>query len=207
VAEGVDGVGDARQAQRRVAEGVAEQRLAALHLPVDRRGVGVEQELVRVAPVTLRGVVGAVDAVAVALTGLDRRQVHVPHEGIVFGHLDAIRLGAVVGDETQLDALGDLGEQREVDPRTAVGRPQGVGLSGPDLHQCLHKSLGGDERVCRPSGSRPPRRTPPSCQHTHLPRCGPAPTPSERAALAPSRAVNVKATGCVYETWAHCETS
>ena len=67
----------------RVAEVVGEQRLVAVDLPVDGLGVGVEQQLRRVAAVPVLGVVGAVHPVAVALAGLDARQVGVPDERVV----------------------------------------------------------------------------------------------------------------------------
>jgi hypothetical protein len=153
VPERVDLVGHGRQTELRIVEGVAEQRLVAAHLPVDGLGVWVQQQLGRVAAMPVCRVVGAVDAVAVALARLHRRQIDVPDERVVLGHLDA-GLGAVIGDEAQLDTISDLGEQREVDPRPVVGRTEGVGLSGPDLHRHLHGWLGMDEGGM-PSGRLP----------------------------------------------------
>ena len=64
-------------------------------------------------------VVRAVHAVAVALAGLDAGQVAVPDEAVDLGQLDA-GLGALVVDEAQLDPLGDLGEEGEVDAGAVV---------------------------------------------------------------------------------------
>src|SRR5215218_9685155 len=72
-------------------------------------------------------------AVPVPLPGLDAGDEGVPHEAVDLGEVDAL-LGSVVLDEAQLDALGDLGEEREVDPGAVVRRTEGVGLAGPDLH-------------------------------------------------------------------------
>ena len=72
-----------------VVEVVAEQRRAPVDGARGRLGVGVEQQLARVAAQPAAGVVGAVDAVAVALPGLHLGQVAVPHEGVDLGDLDA----------------------------------------------------------------------------------------------------------------------
>ena len=112
---------------------VGEQRLVAVHLPVDGLGVGVEQQLRRVAAVPLLGCVRSVHAVAVALARLDARKVRVVHEGVGLDHLDP-GLRAVVGDQAQLDLVRHLREEREVDPGPVVRRAQGVRTSWPDLH-------------------------------------------------------------------------
>jgi hypothetical protein len=72
-----------------VAEAVAEHRLVPVELADDRLGVGVEQQLVRVAAQPAGRVVGAVDAVAVALPGPTSGQVAVPHEAGDLGQVDA----------------------------------------------------------------------------------------------------------------------
>lgn len=40
----------------------------------------------------------------------------------------------VVVEEAELDALGDLGEEREVGPRAVVRGAEGVGVAWPGLH-------------------------------------------------------------------------
>ena len=117
-----------------VAEVVAVQRL----VPVDGAGrglgVGVEQQLVRVEPQAVLGLVRAVHAVAVALAGLDGRQVAVPDEAVDLGQLDA-RLGAGRSvEQAELDALCVLAEDREVGAAAVERRPQRVGAAGPGLH-------------------------------------------------------------------------
>ena len=124
-------------ARVRVAEVVAEQRLVPVDLAAGGLGVGVEQQLVRVAPQPARGVPGTVDAVAVALPRLHRRQVAVPDERVDLGELDPLlrELRALAVDEAQLDPLGHLAEQREVGAAAVERRAQRVGRSGPGLHQ------------------------------------------------------------------------
>ena len=64
--------------------------LVPLDAALDRLRVRVEQQLVRVEAVPVVGLVGAVDAVAVALAGADARQVAVPVVRGALGDLDAL---------------------------------------------------------------------------------------------------------------------
>jgi len=116
---------------------VAEQALVPVDLAVRRLGVGVEQELVGVAAQALRRVPRPVHAVAVALPRLHLRQVAVPDEGVHLVELDAGLL-AVVVEQAQLHALGDLAEESEVGAAPVERRAQRVGLSGPHLHGIDH---------------------------------------------------------------------
>ena len=119
-----------------IAEVVAEHRLAPLDLAIDGLGVRVEQQLVRVEPLPVLGIVGPVHAVAVALPGLHGRQVRVPDVRVDVAQLDAGLLPAVA-EQAQLDPLGALAEQREVRAAAVEGRPEGVRGSGPHLHARL----------------------------------------------------------------------
>ena len=65
-----------------VADVVAEARLVPVDRPLDRLGVGVEEQLGRVAAQPLGRVPGPVDPVAVALAGADAGQVGVPAVGV-----------------------------------------------------------------------------------------------------------------------------
>jgi hypothetical protein len=113
-------------------EVVAEDRLVPVDLAVDGLGVGVEEELVRVAAQALGRVVGAVDAEAVALAGVDPGQEGVPDVAVHLGEADAL-LVALVVEEAELDLLGDLAEDREVGARAVVRCPEGVGATWPYL--------------------------------------------------------------------------
>ncbi len=117
-------------ARVRVAEGVAEHRLVPVELAVDRLRVGVEQQLVRVAAMPLRRVPRAVHAVAVALTGLDPREEDVPDERVDLGQFDPGLVAGLV-EETQLDLLGDLAEDREIGSVSVETGPERVGLTRP----------------------------------------------------------------------------
>ena len=116
-----------------VTELVGEQRGVVLDLSVDRLGIRVEQELVRVASLAPGGVVRAMHAIAVALSGGDGRQVDVPDVRVGLLDVDT-GLGPVVVEEAQLHAVGGAGEQGEVGTAAVVGCPERVGLTGPDLH-------------------------------------------------------------------------
>ena len=69
--------------------------------------------------------VRAVDAVAVKLTGVHVGEVAVPHHVGVLGQRDRQRLHLGVDrvEETELDAGGVLGKDREVDADTVPRRP------------------------------------------------------------------------------------
>ena len=117
-------------AHRDVVEVVGVQGLRGPHVPGDRLGVRVQQQLGGVAAQAVRRVVGAVDAVAVALAGTDRGKVGVPHVRIHLRQPDS-GLGAGVVEEAQLDLVGDGGEHCEVGSRAVVGRAQRVGPPRP----------------------------------------------------------------------------
>jgi hypothetical protein len=73
---------------------------------------------------------------AVALPWLQTRQVAVPHVPVDLGHGDALLGEFSVGvvEQAQLDGVGHLAEDREVDTAAVVGGTQGVCRAGPDLH-------------------------------------------------------------------------
>ncbi|CDK01815.1 hypothetical protein MIC448_90005 [Microbacterium sp. C448] len=116
-----------------IAEVVAEDRLPPVDLTGNGLRVGVQQQLVRVEPLTVGWVVGAMDAVSVALPGPDLREVHMPDEGVDLRHLDA-RLFATLRKEAQLYALGRLTEQREIRAIPVVCRTEWVSRARPCLH-------------------------------------------------------------------------
>ena len=78
---------------------VAEHRRVPFDLAVDRLGVGVEQQLGRVAAVSGSGFVGSVDPEAVALPRADPGHVAVPAQSSHLGERDA-RLGAVIVEKS-----------------------------------------------------------------------------------------------------------
>jgi len=120
-------------ARERVAEVVGEHA----RTPLDDAGRGlrvrVEQQLVRVAPLAVHGVVLAVHPVAVALAGLHLRQVAVPDEGVDLGQLET-GLVPVVVEEAQFDLVSGFAEHSEVGSVSVISRTERVGRSGPDSH-------------------------------------------------------------------------
>ena len=80
------------------------------------------------------------DEIQEALTWLDGLEVPVPDMPVDLGQLDP-GLGAVVGDEADLDLVGNLGEKREVDTATVERGTQGVGMARPEgVHEVLSRS-------------------------------------------------------------------
>ncbi len=68
--------------------GIAERRIDVRHGPADPAGVRVDQQLVRVAPQTVLGLVRPVDAIAVLLSWRHPRDQPVPHAEGALGQLD-----------------------------------------------------------------------------------------------------------------------
>ena len=106
------------------------QRLGEVEVAVEGLAVRVEQQLAGVTAVPGGGVPGAVHPEAVALAGADGRQVGVPDEAVDLVELDAC-LGAVLGDQAQLDLVGHFGEQREVRAGAVVGGTERIRRAGP----------------------------------------------------------------------------
>jgi hypothetical protein len=130
------------------AEPVAEVRVAPVKGTYRGPGVGVEEQLVGVVAVALSGVVGSVNPVAVELAEPPVGQVAVPFLVGALPHLDALDLSSARRvEEAELDLLGVLGEEDEVDPLPVPGRPEWVRLSRPDdalvLTQRSNSSTGG----------------------------------------------------------------
>lgn len=73
------------------------------------------------------------DAVAVALSGLESGYVGVPDVAVDFGDFEAFFVAFVI-DEAEFYAFGYFGEEGEVDAGSVVGGAEGVGVSGPELH-------------------------------------------------------------------------
>ena len=116
------------------AQRVAEDGRIPVDPALDRLGVGVEQQLGRVAAVPVVGLVRAVDPEAVALAGPDIGQVAVPAQRGDLGEGDAL-LVALVVEQAEVDAGGDIGEQGEVGAGAVVAGAQGERLSGPESHR------------------------------------------------------------------------
>ena len=116
-----DAPGDGRRGVLRVAHVLLAGRVREDPGPpepdraLDRLRVRVDQELRRVEAVAGLRIPRAVDAVAVALSRADPREIDVPVVGRQLAHLDALLVVRLV-EQAELDAPGVLAEQREVRP-------------------------------------------------------------------------------------------
>src|SRR3954447_24891336 len=116
---------------------VSEAALVPVDRSVDGLGVRVKQKLVRIAPQAIGRIPRAVHAIPVVLAGPDRREINVPAVGVDLIQLDP-GFAAVTIEQTQLDALGDLREQREVGSRAVIGGAQRIRPAGPGLYGVTH---------------------------------------------------------------------
>jgi hypothetical protein len=99
---------------------------------------------------TLLRLIRAMDPIAVELAGSRFGQVAVPDLIGLLGQADALQLAPTATiEEAQLDGLGRLGEQGEVDAGAVVAGPQGVGASRPHLDVV---GQGGQARGARRTG-------------------------------------------------------
>ena len=98
-----------------------EDRGIQSQLALDRPGIRVDQQLVRIPPMPDVGIPGSVDPEAVA--GSHRHVVHMPVEDVEHpvGDVDAA-LGTGFIEQAQLDALGSFSPHGDVDPAMSVGR-------------------------------------------------------------------------------------
>src|SRR4029079_14371157 len=106
---------------------------------LDRLRVRVDQQLRRVEALAGLGLVRPLHAGAVARARADARQVAVPVEDRALGQLDRRFLAAVV-EETKLDALGGLREEREVRAVPVPCRPERERLAGTDPPSAPHRA-------------------------------------------------------------------
>ena len=120
-----------------VAEGVRETGLVPVDLALDGLGVGVQQQLGRVAALALLRRPRPMHPVAIALPGRHRRQIGVPAESVDLLQADP-PLATVVVEQAELDSLGDLGEQREIRARAVVGGAQRIRATRPGLDDLAH---------------------------------------------------------------------
>ena len=117
-----------------VSDPVSEHDVARFDLAADRFGVGIEQELVKVEPVTFLGCVRPIDPESVELAGLYVGQVAVPDQVGSLSKRDPVGGRRVVRpvEKTELDTGRMLGEDREVDAFAVPRRTLRIGPAGPD---------------------------------------------------------------------------
>ncbi len=123
-----------QRSQVSAAANVREQGRAGRDLAIDGLAVGVEQQLGRIAPVPAAQVVRAVHAVAVPLARADVGQVAVPDEPVDLAQRDRC-LSAVGVEQAKFNQLSNLGEDREVGPRTIPNGAKRISSARPYAHQ------------------------------------------------------------------------
>ncbi|MNM73230.1 hypothetical protein D3C81_849500 [compost metagenome] len=138
-----------REVAARALQAVAEQHVGPAHRPAQLARVRVQQQLVRVEAVPVRGIVGAVRAVAVQRAERRVGQVAVPDLVGAFRQRQACQfLAAVLGEQAQVEARGMRREHREVDPQPVPVGAQGVRLAG---QQPVREGSGHVVAPCSPS--------------------------------------------------------
>lgn len=95
----------------------------------------------------LPGCVRSMNAVAVALPGPRVGQVAVPDEVGLLGQPDSLLAVPIGVEQAQVDGVGVLAEDREVDARSVPGGAERVRVATPDSHGHLR---------CRRPGARSP---------------------------------------------------
>src|SRR4051794_29524331 len=106
---------------------------AGADLAADQPGVWIEEQLGRIEAVAPVRVVRAVDAITVELPRARVGQIAVPDEVGALAQLDTLDLAPPARvEQAQLDALGVLREEREVDAGAVPGRTERMRPSSPD---------------------------------------------------------------------------
>ena len=125
----------AREVLIRMADRIAEQRVAPLDRAGDRLGVRIEQQLGRIESMTFARRVRPVHPITVKLPRPCFRQVKMPNLVRLLGHENpSLRLRLRRVEKTKLDLCRVLGEQRKINPRAIPIRAEGVRFAGPDFH-------------------------------------------------------------------------
>ena len=111
---------------------VAEHGLAEGDRSLDGLGVGVEQQLGRVAAMPGSRIVGAVHPVAVSLAGRHSVQVAMPDKAVDFAQRHAL-FRAISIEQAEFDPLGDFGIDREVCTDSVVSGAERIANTWPCL--------------------------------------------------------------------------
>ncbi len=138
------------------ADPVAEMGIGPAKRPREVPGIGVDEQLGRIEAVAVRGVVVAVDAIAVEQARKDVRQIAVPDLVGVFGEVDPLDLATAVRiEQTELDPLGIGGEEREIDAAAVPGGPERSGAAGTDAASLSHAAPRGSASPGAATSGRP----------------------------------------------------
>ncbi len=123
-----------RQILARAADAVGKDSVAPTNSALECFGVGVDQQLVRIEPMAIGGIVGPVNAVAVKQARTGIRQIGVPDFVSIFRkHDPRLLMAAGAIEQAQLDLLGMGRKDREVDALTVPSGPKRVWATRPHL--------------------------------------------------------------------------
>ena len=117
-------------------EVIREHRFVPLHLPLDRFRVGIEQQLCRVAAVTVFRFPRPMHSEAVALAGLNSGNIAVPAPRRHFRKIES-RFLTVLLEQTEFDPFRDAREDGKIDADPIVGGAERIGSPRPDCFVCL----------------------------------------------------------------------
>src|SRR5215207_3819011 len=102
---------------------ITEVRIAPSQLPLDVLGVRLDQQLVGIESMALRGIVRTMHAISIEPAGAGFWQVAVPGLVRAFAQLDALQLTPAVRiEQTQLDSGGVRGEHGKIHAFAIPGR-------------------------------------------------------------------------------------
>ena len=113
-------------------EAIAEQSIVPDQRPPQPAGIGVEQQLVRIEPVTGIRRIRSMNPIAVKAPRPDAGEIAVPDLVCELRQRDPLLVPAAIVEEAKLDLRGIRREQGEVRPLPVPGRPQRVGQAGPN---------------------------------------------------------------------------
>ncbi len=169
------------------ADAIAEHRVVPVDRAVDALGERVDQQLVGVEPVTQLRPIWPVDPISVALAGPHVREVAVPDQVRLLDEPNALLVRAAVVEEAEVDGLGVLAEDREVDARAVPGRAEWIRFAAPDPQRHCCPGTRSGRQAIELTRRRLPSAAGRCGRHSHVHSNGERPTPRPaRRSTAPS---------------------
>ena len=135
---------------------MAGKRIAPLYRAADGFRIGIQEQLGRIEAMAFGWRVGAMDPVAIGLTGADIRQIGMPYPIALLPQLNPLSFDFIlrVMEQAQLDSVPVLREKGKIGPLPIPGSTQWSRLPGPDPDQTIliNAALnGGSTRVSEPT--------------------------------------------------------
>src|SRR4051794_18497682 len=129
-----------RQVPPRTSEPITKYRVGPTEPPLQRLGVGVDQQLVRIEPMPVRRIEGPVNTISVKQVRASVRQIGVPDLVGIFRKHDArlfLEAGAI--EQAKLDPFGMRRKNRKVHTLAVPSGPERVRATRPDLPRRSHQ--------------------------------------------------------------------